>query len=551
MSGLSLAVTRADGQVKRWGPDELNATDIPIGLSFSTSVPGGFKDLQCELLRRIDLDYSDQALFDTVQLLGPGNTVVWEGRMHAFPRSHGDGPSVTPQAVGWNAHLKDDPSFSMIYVDRDLGRWTGAARQRQIDLLAGSYTQADGPNVQPDTTSGITSLMLRHASKWAAPIRPIAEAWYDAGPGNLIGSVYFDIVETGAATAADAAWDLSVRTVTNDQGTTNSATTGDIWTSVPVASTLTDAAGARYGLISFSYTTTPSGADGYEYTINVRRLAVFGSHGLTTRGTAPDHGLYASDIVEHIVSAASPLLTYSTGVGGSIEPTTFVVPHLAFHDPVTAEDAILATNAFHLYEWGVWENREFFWRQPDPTRLCWEARLSDGAHLSLEGDQADDVYNGVFVRYNDPAGQTHTVGPPGSGAEATDTSLEDTSETNPVNQHGIPRKWARLDISQTTTQAGAIQLGAIFLREKSTPQRRGTLTLTGTVQHPTKGKRPVYEVRAGDYVRISDHPADVPRRIIETRVNWDTRTMTCTLDNSSQRLDAILERFGAALVGVI
>jgi hypothetical protein len=61
----------------------------------------------------------------------------------------------------------------------------------------------------------------------------------------------------------------------------------------------------------------------------------------------------------------------------------------------------------------------------------------------------------------------------------------------------------------------------------------------------------VSRVRAGDYVSIADHPADVPRRIIEARYNHGSRQATLNLDNTPYLLDAILPRLGAALVGVL
>jgi hypothetical protein len=108
-----------------------------------------------------------------------------------------------------------------------------------------------------------------------------------------------------------------------------------------------------------------------------------------------------------------------------------------------------------------------------------------------------------------------------------------------------------LEISQTTTLAGATQLGAIWLSEHAAPQRRGTLTLTGTVTHPTEGEVPVSRVRAGDYVSIADHPADLPRRIIEARYTHGSRQAILNLDNTPYMLDAIMQRLGVSLVGVL
>jgi hypothetical protein len=428
-------------------------------------MPGGFKDLSCSLLRRIDIDYPDLGLFDTVRVYAPGNRTVWEGRMAQFPRSHGDGFSITPGAVGWSAHLTDDPSFREVYVDRDPGAWQDADLDRKLALTVAGYILT---KFSVDLGNGGLSWAV---GTDALPANCIAEVYYKMPAGLLAAKLGYKGTRTGTFTELRGG--VRVRRIDHGADARRHRPQRDVHGRV-----LGDAEADQQPGV------TPATSLLQRYS----KIAVYGNHGLTTRanGTEPD-GLYASDVIANIVSRAAPLLTVASG---AIQATTFVIPHLVFADPTTAESAIQLVNAYHGYDWGVYDNKQFFYRASDPALLTWQARLSTGARLDLEGDTAEQVFNGVYVTYQDATGQKKTVGPTGATADNTDASLLDASATNPATAHGITRRWGMLEISQTTTLAGATQLGAIWLSEHSAPQRRGTLTLTGTVTHPTRARSP-------------------------------------------------------------
>lgn len=550
---LAISLLNADNSVgDRWGPDEGAVGDVPRGLSFSTSDPGGFKDSSLSLARDIGKTWPDLRLLRAIRIYGMGNRTAWEGRLQEIPLHHADDNSIAPGAVGHVARLEDDPSFAEIYLDSDLTKWGEPSIGRKVALLAANILPNAGiaASFQDASTAALAAIMFSYERLTKNSTG--GEAWYYGG-GVDLGRLLYNFKGTGT----DVAW-LDVANLCVDDLLTSPVASADydavaesLAQELPTAAGIA-AAGKKYAALQTWRANGATETDPYNGNHRWEVPKVMGRHGLTLRGAWPNVGLYGSDVIADIVRRAAPDLQFTTGVAGSIRASNYGIPHLVFNEGAKAADAILGVNAFHQRSWGVYEDKTFFWRPPTSYRKRWRVRRSRGHGVDLLGPQAEDAINGVVVTFTDPAGVTRVVGPPGCPtAYATSASLADASPANPVNAAGIKRKWAELKLGFVTTTTGAIQVGNAYLVDKLTNAKaRGSVVVAGLVQDDaTESWHPSWEMRAGDSAIVTDGD-NIERGIIETNYDHDSRACTCNMDSTPHKFEALQERMGIALMGV-
>lgn len=533
---LTILVTHQDGYVSRLGADEPDAAWVPFGISWDTRLPGGYGEATFNLRRRIDEDVPLR-LLDEVVIRDEHGQTMYEGRVVKLPRQHGDDYLLSVQCVGWSSHLLDDPSVPYFFVDRDMASWGGPGLNRRVQFgsngwevdytasVDGAFIQFEGPG---DVAGGRTVLQNSGAELvYKAPVGTTCEKLMYRG--------------TTANTTSITANNL----FTDDNDALSSATAYALTFDDTLRTQLLSPAD-RYLLMQAAASANHIPLAPFNRRLS--KLGVYANHGLTSVAISdePD-GYFIDDMLAWALSRGAPKLNHTTGADGSIQRPPVVVPHACDNALGTTERIVLDLNKYVIWDWLVYDNRTFFYRPPDPDRLCWEARLDQGIHLSLEGDDVERAINGVLVSYTTFDGTQRVAGPTGSGMDFESSLLEDTDSEGTVNAHGYTRRWVDYPVQfSLADDSYAAVIGAAYLAQTQLPSRSGDITLRGPVGHPTKGDRNPREVRAGDWIRLSDHPADVPRRIIATSHNDDDRSTTVSVGNDLNKVDALLEQ--AALV---
>jgi hypothetical protein len=528
---LTVVVTTADGAEYRFSGDEPDPAWVPFAISWESTVPGGWKGASFSLLRRIDDDVPLR-LYDEVEILDEHGQTLYEGRIVKLPRQHGDDFLLNVECLGWASHLLDDKSFREVYVDRDMSHWHEAPLWRRSALALAGNPQG---RIPVNTSAGG---IVFDVPNEALTQFERTELWYEAPAGVAIALVGYIGERNGAFTNLDAA---TVNATDQPEGAAPIESYSLSLTGTVQVQALTTARRRVFLLVRVNTAVTPAAGHQERYTT----FAVYGDHGLPTASIFADtYGFYIDDMLADAIGRAAPKLNFTTGDGGSIERPPLIVPQACYVDPGPVENVLLDLNKYVIWDWLVYENKTFFYRPTDPDRLTWEARLDRGIHLSLEGDDAEHAYNGAMVRYSTPGQEPKVAGPTGSGLDVESDLLLDEDTENTVNQHGYQRRWIELDISFPTLDDYAVTIGAAYLAQSSLPSRSGDITLRGDVEHPTKGFRPAREIRAGDWIRLSDHPADVPRRIISCRHSDDAAETVVSVGNDLNKVDAMLEQLG-------
>jgi hypothetical protein len=520
---LYAEIQTADGTRYKWDANQAPGSRLQ-NWSHRTKIGEGFSDGGGQLARRIDQDYADLNLVDNLILTGADGSIAYEGRVSAMPRDLSDTHSIGVTTAGWMAHAKDR-MFQEIYVDRDVGQWADMTLERKALLLGladsiGDFSYAAGQG-------GLVCALPNQA----LGAQTVAEAWYQAPPGCKVAKIGY----RGKVTSFPASYVqvLVTSDLRDGSAATLVGTTLDDTLRTATITTPTRYVGHEVYSNGVSFTPLPGAS------AQLSKLAAYGNHGLTTHAgdaVEPD-GLYLSDILKNIAQRFCPMLDTS-----GVQTNNYVVQHCAYRDPIFPYDAFLDLNKYALWHLGVWDNRQLVYRPYDLTDYDWEIRTDDpGTTFSPQGPSTDSLVNGICVTYTDPlTGVTDRLTPD------TSSLLADASATNPWNTHGIDA-WDEITLSTPVLAAQALVLGQAALADRNRAKTPGTITTTGYIRDRAGNQQPVWKVRAGDTIAITNFPNDSPRLIVETDYNDEQKQLSLSIDAPFALLDAYLDRLTNAV----
>lgn len=457
-----------------------DVTDRCDSLVYSSTDTGGYE------IATLGLPAVDRPKKGDSITIRQGLEVAWAGRVAeiADHSQHGRATKTTG-GEGLRALLRDT-LIQMVYVDRDLSQWGEPSVARQIANAAGNE-QLGTSQAAPDAASGNPALVQMITDSWVAPFIPNCEAWYDAGPGNLIEALYYDLIDP---TGAQGIGFNDILYLSNNTDASVFETTGNVMSTTGAPGFFSPGTPLRYAIAQHQYPATNSGAQGGIYQAYWRNLTVYGNSGLPGRGPNPA-GFYPSDIARHALNQCAGI-----SAGKIIDAIGYIAPHVVYRTP-TAADVIIDDMAKLMgWPWGVWEPSTILGASP---RLDFGPPPTDATAIvtKAECDQLDvtsrlgDLYNVCQVSFTDDAGVLGMVTVTLPNAQLAEAGI--ATRTLPLDM-GVASAGAA-----TTFGLMALALSQVSARAA------GQATLPVAVRLPGGGSKPACLLRPGaDRLRIVD-----------------------------------------------
>lgn len=527
--------------IARHAEDESKPENVISGLRKTGEMPGGHKELSYSLARDPRPDYPDLAPFLDVFVEQPGGEIIWEGRVDKTSESDGDRQAIDVQAVGHVAALEDRKGVVAGFIDRDFTKWGNPSAQRELDVRNAniqfvgetSVGFQDGGSAKPAVNQRMTRIVT------VAGVGPFAfvESWLHGG-GPTIGKLYYDLT-SGFSAFTGEPWDTFAGLCVDDLG--NGGVLGTDHNGASAALQVVDASGqgCKYARLYMLYKGSVE-VDG-EFNLAWFPIAI-GDQGLALQGDWPNIGFTSGQMLRDVV----PQFSYLEATEESVEDTGYVIPQAWFSDPGTLAAMVKELGKYELLDWFVMHGKLFEQRQPGSYGRKWQA-YAGPSELKDSGIDAAGLYQWIKVAYQDVSGRTLTVGPLGSGAMVEDERLEITDPDHPAVKAGIQREEV-LVLRGISTQERAIEAGERWLEDANGLTHSGEATLSGYVMDDKGVLRPVSQVQPGDYIRFPDARDTSYRKIVVPDYSDDDKKCTVALDAPSNAIEALLERFNAALI---
>jgi hypothetical protein len=527
---LDVEIESAEGATFRLSADQLKASNIPTAMSFSTQRGEGFSTATFTLSREIFREYPDLALLNTVRFVGKQGDIAYEGRIQSFPRSSNP-QTITVQCVGWMTYLKQRPMSALI-IDRRLGGWGEASTSRKAALLKGGVSLGSVSTASGFQATGSEGAALTFTfASFVAGLVEGNELWFFAG-GEDIGAIVVNEKMLVGTESAEFAVFVSVST---DDLLAAYDQTKYAYANVTGASATASSPGRKYAAITVFYEGAFVGNG--NSTLAFESPRVIGTHGLTSRGTAPEQGYYATDVMQFLLGQNAPKITWAG------EENQFLFTQLTWHDtPTTTYDALIQINNFILWELNMWEGRTLHYEAADLTKADWQIRTTDpGVTVNFQGDSIESFANGVLITYSDFFGHTYTLSPDDHA------ELRDENENNAATRHGEDL-WIPYTIPWQCLEGEALQFGRAYLAENNRPKRPGSFTIQGHIQDAAGHWHQHWQPRNSQTIAVMDDQYEgEPRLITATSDDKESDTVTVTVDAPPQRIEAIVARQQLAL----
>lgn len=517
-------------------------TGLIEGLTYSSVNPGGDESAGFTYVRTWAFALPELAKGMLLRITA-GLDVVWQGRIEEADRSAGDAETVAVTAYGLGTRLKDE-TMRQIFVDRDLSRWQGMSRGRQLAWLAfGNTTPADGEETF-DRTGGLPAIKTGMTGAWTAAGAVAVESWYDAGPSLAVASIYFDMVPSSNI---GAGWEHLILVATDD--VTSNAISQTLTSGAAASGYFTPSTPEQFACLrNHIVTATFAGAEGVDYFLMWRNPAVYGNHGLSPQGADPG-GFTTDQIVGYVLSLASGITQRR------LDAQSYILPHFIVTEPTHHEDVIAEAAAVVQVDWGTWGpnspldnslNGYFDLSTQDRATSHWTAYRRQAEDLDLHSETAT-LFNAVDVAYSDAAGSAFV--------ETRTASVPE------LDQMGITRT-ASINAG-TSTQAGAQALGDLFLALfGGFAPARGSVSIAQPLRHYRRGQlSPVYMRADGSNLKLADvlptqtllaldstpdRRATFPMKRVEVDLSGAVPVARVELDQASDALAALEARLALA-----